>query len=151
MPRTTEQKAQQQKIYRYSPAGIKTSKVSSWKSQGMIDEDLHAVYDYYLKETNCMVCLEEFKNSRDKCLDHDHETGEIRYICCNYCNRHVIIDKNKIHTKPSIDNACGHLNICWKESKKRWKFSKMINGIRHEKKGFHTLAEAVQYKIDNNY
>ena len=151
MSRTLEWK-EKQKIYRQSPVGLEISKVYSWKSQGIIEEDLSSVYDYYLKETNCMVCFEEFKNSIDKCLDHDHETGEIRYICCRKCNTSILREKfsNPVHTKPIITNTSGHLNISYDKFHNKWIFSKMINGKRIQKT-FHTKEEAVQYKIDNNY
>ena len=85
-----EARAIYDKEYKSSPNGKKVNMISHWKSIGIIDEDLDAVYDYYVKETNCMICLKEYKNSSDRCLDHDHESGEIRYICCQYCNLYVV-------------------------------------------------------------
>ena len=72
------------------PKTIKQFKVSNWKTNGIIDEDLSAVYDYLIKQTHCMICLKEYKNSRERCLDHDHLTGEIRYICCRGCNTNLL-------------------------------------------------------------
>ena len=43
------------KKYTSSPKGIRTSVINNWKQQGIIDEDLSAVYDYYIEETNCMM------------------------------------------------------------------------------------------------
>ena len=34
----------------------------------------------------CSHCDKEFKNSRDRNLDHDHETGLFRAIVCHRCN-----------------------------------------------------------------
>ena len=116
----------------------------------MIDEDLSAVYDYLIKETNCMICFKEYKDSQDRCLDHDHETGEIRYICCQNCNGHFLKEKNPVFTKPNITNTSGHLNITYDKGRDKWEFSKMINKKRIHIR-FDTLAEVVQYKIDNNY
>tara|TARA_R110002074_G_scaffold166567_1_gene327254 strand:- start:131 stop:514 length:384 start_codon:yes stop_codon:yes gene_type:complete len=76
--------------YAKSPKGIKNNKVTGWRTAGIIDEDLNAVYDYYILETNCMICNKEYKNSKDRCLDHHHQEGYIRYICCNFCNVHVV-------------------------------------------------------------
>jgi len=55
-----------------------------------IDEDLSAVYDFLIEQTHCMICYKEFKDSLDRHLDQDHQTGEIRYICCRYCNVHLL-------------------------------------------------------------
>ena len=76
--------------YAKTPKGIKSARLNSWRIAGVIDGDISAVYDYYKLETNCMICNKEYKNTKDRCLDHNHETGEIRYICCNYCNVHVV-------------------------------------------------------------
>ena len=40
-----------------------------------------------------MICDNEFKDSRDRHLDHDHETGEVRYICCRTCNLYILGQK----------------------------------------------------------
>lgn len=78
------------KKYNQTPKGIKSRIISHWKERGIIDEDLDAVYDYYVKQTNCMICLKKYKDNFDRCLDHDHTTGEIRYICCRNCNSHFL-------------------------------------------------------------
>jgi hypothetical protein len=128
----------------------KSMRISDWKINGIIDEDLHAVYDYYIKETHCMVCFKVYKNTFDKCLDHDHKTGEIRYICCRKCNTNILIEKNPVHTKPKSNNTSGHLNIYNDKDRDKWEFRKMINKeLIYER--FDTIAEAVQWKIDNNY
>ena len=81
-----ERYKQQQYNYTKTPKGRKKMRLMNWKLRGIEDEDLGSVYDYYLLETNCMICNKEYKSSRDRHLDHDHDTGEIRYICCQYCN-----------------------------------------------------------------
>tara|TARA_R110002012_G_scaffold265573_1_gene448958 strand:+ start:48 stop:410 length:363 start_codon:yes stop_codon:yes gene_type:complete len=60
--------------------------ISRWKFRGVIDTDFDLLYDYYIKQTNCMICDIKFKDTRDRHLDHDHITGEVRYICCQKCN-----------------------------------------------------------------
>ena len=135
-----------------TPHGKNLKKISQWKQKGIIDEDLHAVCDYLIKETNCMVCFKEYKNTRDRHLDHDHDTGEIRYICCRKCNTHFLREKFtiKVHTKIGNNNTSGHLGISYSEKDNMWRFRKMIKGVELCEY-FHTLEEAVQYKIDNNY
>ena len=146
MPRTPEQR----KLYDQSPAGKKSMRIYKWKSQGIIDEDLSAVYDYLIKETNCMICFKPYKDSKDRCLDHDHETGEIRYICCNNCNSNFLREGGYIQTKVNKTNTSGHLNIQYDKRRNKYNFVKKVNGKRIQKR-FDTKEEAVQYKIDNNY
>ena len=150
MPRTKEQK-EQRKIWDKSPVGKKYNRINEWKYQGIIDEDLSAVYDYYIKETHCMICFKEFKDSQDKCLDHDHESGKIRYICCRPCNSQFLKEKfpNPVFTKPKKTNTSGHLNISYVKTEDKWRFKKMTNGETIEKR-FDTLEEAIHYR-DNIY
>lgn len=52
-----------------------------------------AQYDELLsKQGNlCAVCLREASSfTTNLCVDHDHKTGEIRGLLCNYCNRRLI-------------------------------------------------------------
>ena len=128
----------------------KSNRISNWKRTGIIDEDIHAVYDYLIDETHCMVCFKPYKDSQDRCLDHDHDTGEIRYICCRYCNGSFLREKNQVITKPYNTNTSGHLNIYNDKDRDKWKFQKIVKGKIIQKR-FDTLAEAVQWKIDNNY
>ena len=30
--------------------------INQWKQRGIIDDDFDALYDYYMKETNCWIC-----------------------------------------------------------------------------------------------
>ena len=68
----------------------KSSRLQNWKQAGIIDEDLVAVYDYFITQTHCWICDTKYTESNFRCLDHDHDTGEIRYICCRYCNIYVV-------------------------------------------------------------
>jgi|TARA_R110001592_G_scaffold66054_1_gene202734 hypothetical protein len=68
----------------------KKSAIDTWKQHGIIDEDLSTVYDYFITQTHCWICGVEYNKSYRRCLDHNHDTGEIRYICCSICNRWVV-------------------------------------------------------------
>ena len=64
-------------------------KIKSWKHAGMIDTDWDLVYEMFIAQKHCWICGCGFNNKR-KCLDHDHETGELRYVVCVPCNIHII-------------------------------------------------------------
>tara|TARA_R110002126_G_C10252598_1_gene482221 strand:- start:307 stop:624 length:318 start_codon:yes stop_codon:yes gene_type:complete len=68
----------------------KSNTISNWKLSGIIDEDLSTVYDYFITQTHCWICDVEYCEKNKRSLDHYHPTGEIRYICCNPCNMHVV-------------------------------------------------------------
>jgi len=79
----------------------KTKTKSSWKNKGMIftPEEFEDIYEKYIYSTNCELCDALFPNTRDRCLDHDHETGKIRNIVCQKCNQ------NKRDNKPRETNT----------------------------------------------
>ena len=64
----------------------KTQTIYQWKSRGVIYEDYDELYYTYIRTLNCSYCNKEFKNSFDRCLDHDHITGLFRAIVCRGCN-----------------------------------------------------------------
>jgi len=48
---------------------------------------------------NCELCGVSFSTKR-KCVDHDHHSGYVRFICCNKCNCNIgslDIKKMKLH------------------------------------------------------
>ena len=80
-----EKKQETAKKYIRSQAGIKMRTMRNWRNLGVnnVNDEL---YNYYRNVTNCEVCGNDFKNSRDKHLDHDHETGDFRWVLCHDCN-----------------------------------------------------------------
>ena len=77
------------KEYSQTPAGIKSHRISGWKSLGIIlrdDQTWDSIYRKYIECKNCEQCNKEFKNSKDRQLDHCHTTRYIRNIICTSCN-----------------------------------------------------------------
>ena len=42
---------------------------------------------YALQTKSCECCKCSLPDMSKRCLDHDHETGELRGVLCNNCNR----------------------------------------------------------------
>jgi len=79
----------QQYDYNRTPKGKKRMTISNWKNWGIISNDFDIVYDKYINCNNCEFCKVEFKNSRDRHLDHNHyitDDENIRGILCRSCN-----------------------------------------------------------------
>ena len=76
--------------YYQTPRGHKITRINNWKQIGIRDQDLSAVYDIYIKEKHCWICGNEYTKRKERHLDHDHDTGEIRYICCRSCNINIL-------------------------------------------------------------
>ena len=60
--------------------------IRSWKRFGLIHEDYDSLYEVYVKTMSCQHCNKEFKSTRHRHLDHDHNTGLFRKIVCASCN-----------------------------------------------------------------
>jgi uncharacterized protein YfaP (DUF2135 family) len=60
--------------------------IYKWKRSGLICDDYNALYETYIKTTECEHCKTEFTEKNKRCLDHDHTTGLFRKIVCNRCN-----------------------------------------------------------------
>tara|TARA_R110002072_G_scaffold160056_1_gene311212 strand:+ start:47 stop:460 length:414 start_codon:yes stop_codon:yes gene_type:complete len=55
-------------------------------------------YDRYINSTNCEKCGKEYKDSRDRQLDHDHNTDKPRNILCHKCNHITDLQIQKDNT-----------------------------------------------------
>jgi len=73
------------KEYNKTEAGIKSKRMSNWRRRG-VNNVTDELYDYFMSCDNCEVCKCEFTETINKCLDHDHDTGDFRYVLCRECN-----------------------------------------------------------------
>ena len=110
--------------YRATPKGKKQDRISQWKFQGLIG-DYDKIYDKYLNTDKCEKCdiTLEGRGNNKKCMDHNHITGEFRFILCSRCNM-------KSQTTKVPGRSVG---ITFVKKKKLWKYRKMSNGITHQK------------------
>ena len=72
--------------------GIKSRQCSNWRQIGIrCNGEWEEVYDWYSETTNCDICDKLFKESTDKCLDHNHDIDgyNIRGILCSKCNHYT--------------------------------------------------------------
>lgn len=56
---------------------------------GMSLQDYKIMLDK--QDGKCYICqrnAEEF--TKNLCVDHDHKTGEVRGLLCNYCNKYLV-------------------------------------------------------------
>jgi len=78
------------KEYKQTENGKRNNKISTWKYSGLIVDDYDTIYDRWLNSVKCEMCDKEYKMTKkgylDKCLEHNHTTGEFRSICCISCN-----------------------------------------------------------------
>ena len=84
-----EKLKQKNKEYSQTEAGIKSMRIKNWKRIGVtlqFHQDWDSIYRTYIECEYCDECEIKFKNSKDRQLDHCHETGYIRNIVCNRCN-----------------------------------------------------------------
>jgi len=64
----------------------KYNTIYHWKYRGVKYNDFDELYYIYIRTLKCSHCNKDFKNSTDRCLDHDHITGLFRAIVCKSCN-----------------------------------------------------------------
>ena len=76
------------KEYYQTENGKKRNIIKNWEQRGLIHADYDILYDTYINTHKCDICGKEFKNTKDRCMDHDHDTGLFRHILCKSCNNH---------------------------------------------------------------
>lgn len=74
--------------YYWTPEGRKYRQEKTWRENGIKGMTVKK-YEELLAYQNgkCAICERtENKNGTRLCVDHNHETGEIRGLLCHYCN-----------------------------------------------------------------
>jgi len=67
---------------------------------------LNDANDLY-NETNCQICCDKFVGTKNKHIDHCHETGTVRGVLCVRCNFGLGYFKDNIEI---MNNAIKYLN-----------------------------------------
>ena len=130
MPLTEAQrlaKNEYMKWYAQTPNGKKSRKINQWKHIGLIwetEEEIDEIYNRYLESKRCeiFICSKEYKNGKDKDMDHDHQNGKFRNVLCHSCN-----------SKINSANTSGINGIHWDKTNKNWQYRIEIKGQRHSK------------------
>lgn len=120
---------------------------SGWKIAGLncSEEEFEAIYETYITSSKCELCKEKYKSRTDRCMDHDHETGKFRNICCQTCN------KRRRDVKIRTDNKSGYKHIHKDKSPTCnqgfiWRFEVKINGKNKYIKSSVNLEKVIQFR-----
>ncbi len=86
-----EKRKQYNKEYRESEKGKKINRINNWKNYGVVHHNFDELYEKYINTEYCELCSVKLTEDKrhtptTRCLDHCHETGEVRNIVCNACN-----------------------------------------------------------------
>ncbi len=68
----------------------KAAKHARWilSTYGITADQYWALYEH--QGGKCAICQRATGRTKMLSVDHDHKTGEVRGLLCNYCNRHVL-------------------------------------------------------------
>ena len=117
----------------------------NWKNRGLITDEFEEIYQQYIYSSNCELCGNEYKSRNDRQMEHCHETGKFRNICCRSCNQKKRDAKIKSHSKS------GHKYI-HKEIRTdsnqgfTWKFRVTINGKHKTIKKSVNLEKLIKFR-----
>lgn len=81
------------KNYVRSSDSIARKKEYHWRKLGIREftfTDYQALWN--LQNGKCAICLREEKLA----VDHDHQTGRVRGLLCDYCNRRLMLSRNTV-------------------------------------------------------
>jgi hypothetical protein len=129
-----------------------------WKEQKMIftETEFEYWYNKIIYATHCSLdkCRKPFITSKDRQLDHNHKTGEIRNIICSKCNH--LREDNKLFCTNTSGFKCIHKHIC-KNCKQGfiWRFKVYIDGKPNNIKSSVNKEWLIEYAkkwfLENDY
>ena len=128
----------------------KSDTIRNWKKYGIISDDYDKLYDHVMSINNCELCNIEFNNviKKQRCLDHDHETGLYRKTLCRSCNANYM----KAPQKLKANNNSSHMFICNHKTKNKkgysfsWRYQRKIDD-KYVRKCFKTIDKAIMYSF----
>ena len=117
----------------------------NWKKRGLTMDKFEEIYQQYIYSSHCELCKKKFENTRDRQMDHSHQTGEFRNIVCQSCNR------RKRDVKMSKNNKSGYKYIHEaKDSRVKqgfyWRFDVQIDGKRKQLKSSVDIEKVIQFR-----
>ena len=84
-----EGKKKQYQNRKYSDNHIKQQRKGNWKKRGLDITNFEEIYERYIKSEICEICSKEYTKKNPKCMEHNHTTGQCRFICCKDCNNKI--------------------------------------------------------------
>lgn len=78
--------------YKKTYQGKKSHKTSEWKTKHGLKETperIDEIFDRWFHSTHCELCNKPYKNTKQRCMEHNHDTGHFRCICCVSCNNYI--------------------------------------------------------------
>ena len=130
-------------LYKYHKSNIK----SIWKKNGLITDEFEEIYKQYIYSSNCELCGNEYKTRRDRCMEHSHETGKFRNICCRICNQRKSDIKMRSHNKSGHKYISKKKNPSCKEGF-TWLFQVTIDGKQKKIKSSVDLEMLLKFRDD---
>ena len=129
---------------------------SSWTQKGLKFDllEFEIIYNKYINAEFCELCNKEFLTTKDRMMDHNHETGYFRNICCRSCNH------RKSDRKKQQNNKSGYVGINKRNDKLYkqgfiWLFRAQINQKYKVIKSSVNLEKLIKFadewKKENNY
>ena len=116
--------------------------------------EFEIIYNKYINSEYCELCNKEFLNRRDRCMEHDHETGYFRNICCQKCNHLKADNANQKNNKSGYRGISKQKTADCKQGF-MWVFEAYKDRKRIVQKSSVNLNKliefATEWKLNNNY